>query len=245
VLSIDGWIRECCAVVPVFLVSLACEPGVGSSCDADEARCLNGGTQLVCQDGEFIATPCRGPGGCVVLPTVGVACDITKNRPGDVCASHEEGVASCTTEHQMIVCRAGKYTFEACRGPAGCENSRRRANCDKTLASVGDPCKEEGSKACSVKGEDLLACKAGKMQPLYRCLGEAGCEASGKLNCDMSVAERGDPCDPQMEGAAACTPDKVGIVTCKSGRFVKDEDCGPKQVCAPGSSTACVKAGAP
>lgn len=228
-------------MIAVFAVGFGCEPGVGSSCDPEEARCLNGSTQLVCQDGEYIATPCRGPGGCAVLPTVGVACDITKNKAGDICATHEEGAASCTTEHQMVVCRGGKYAFEPCRGPAGCENSRRRANCDKTLASVGDPCKDEGGKACSAQGEDLLACKGGTMQPLYHCRGAAGCEAAGKLNCDLSLAEVGDPCDPQMEGAAACTPDKREIVTCKAGSFIKDQACGPKMVCEPGSSTQCVK----
>ena len=234
---ITGW-----WALGVLGTALGCEPGVGSSCDPNEARCLNDATQLVCQDGEYIATPCRGPGGCAVLPTVGTACDISKNKPGDVCATHEEGVASCTTDHQMIVCRSGKYAFEPCRGPAGCENSRRRANCDKTLADAGDPCKEEGSKACSVKGNELLACKGGQMQPLYHCLGEAGCQApaAGKLNCDMSVADLGDACDPQMEGAAACTPDMSDIVSCKAGKFVKDKACGPKQVCQPGTSTECV-----
>ncbi|HEY6728899.1 MAG TPA: hypothetical protein VI197_33040 [Polyangiaceae bacterium] len=237
----DVWKSVCVAIVPLLGVGSGCEPGVGSSCDPTEARCLNGTTQLVCQDGEYIATPCRGPGGCAVLPTVGTACDISKNKPGDICATHEEGVASCTSDHQMIVCRSGKYGFEPCRGPAGCENSRRRANCDKTLASAGDPCKDEGSTACSVKGEDLLACKGGTMQPLYRCRGEAGCEAAGKLNCDMSMAEVDDPCDPQMEGAAACTPDKREIVSCKSGKFVEDEACGPNMLCEPGASTQCVK----
>ncbi len=227
--------------IAVLVLVSACEPGVGSSCDPNEARCLNPSTQLVCQDGKYIATPCRGPGGCAVLPTVGVACDITKNKPGDQCSLGEEGVASCVSDHQMIVCRSGSYRFEPCRGSAGCENSRGRALCDKSMASVGDPCKEEGSKACAVGAQELLTCRAGKMEPLYRCLGPEGCQTSGKLSCDMSIADKGDPCDPEMEGAAACTPDKTSVVSCKQGKFVKDEDCGPGQLCNPSGSTRCEK----
>lgn len=188
-----------------------------------------------------MATPCRGPGGCAVLPTVGVACDITRNKPGDLCAKGEEGVASCTSDHQMIVCRGGTYRFEPCRGKEGCENSRGRANCDKTLASVEDPCKEEGSKACEVKGQDLLVCKGGKMALLYRCLGPNGCQAVGQLNCDLSVADKGDPCDAKMEGASACTPDKTAILACRSGKFVKDQDCDKNQVCESSGSTRCAE----
>ena len=228
-------------LLPLLLIVSACEPGLGSSCEPDEARCLNASTQLVCQDGKYIATPCRGPGGCAVLPTMGVACDITKNKPGDQCAMAEEGVASCVSDHQMIVCRAGMYRFEPCRGSAGCENSRGRALCDKSLARAGDACKEEGSKACGVGAQELLTCHAGKMEPLYRCLGPEGCRAKGKLNCDMSIAEKGDPCDSQMEGAAACTPNKTSVVTCKGGKFVKDEDCGPGKLCNPSGSTRCEK----
>ncbi len=220
---------------------LGCEPGVGSSCDPDEARCLNPTTELVCQDGKYIATPCRGPGGCAVLPNVGVACDITKNKPGDDCAAGEEGVASCVSDHRMIVCREGKYAFEPCRGSDGCENSRGRARCDKSLAMPGDPCQQEGEKACEVRGQELLVCRGGKMSALYRCLGAEGCQAKGKLKCDMSVADKGDACDPEMEGAAACTPDKSAILVCKGGKFVKDEDCRDGKSCNPEGATRCEK----
>jgi len=141
----------------------------------------------------------------------------------------------------MLVCRAGKYAFEPCRGNAGCENSRGRAHCDKSLAEVGDPCKEAGSKARGVSGQELLECRDGRMQPLYRCLGPAGCQAQGKLNCDMSIAEKGDACDAGMEGAAACTPEKSGIVVCRGGKFVKDQECPAPQVCNPSGSTRCEK----
>lgn len=234
----SGW-----AVLSALLLALpGCEPGVGSSCDQAEARCLNESTQLVCQEGKYVATPCRGPGGCALLPTVGVACDITRNKPGDVCAVGEEGVASCVNDHRMIVCRSGKYVFEPCRGADGCENSRGRARCDKSIALSGDPCKTDGEKACDTKRQELLECQGGKMTPLYRCLGENGCQVKGQLNCDLSVADKGDPCATQMEGAVACTPDRTGLVTCKGGKFVKDQDCAKDQVCQPGAATKCVKA---
>lgn len=232
-------LRWLAAALPLW----GCEPGVGSSCDPDEARCLNASTQLVCEAGKYIATPCRGPGGCAVLPSVGVACDITKNQPGDQCAVSEEGVASCVSDHRMIVCRGQKYRFEPCRGPDGCENSSGRARCDKTLASVGDPCLPEIDQACDVKGRELLGCQAGKLVVKYSCRGPDGCQVKDKLSCDMSVADKGDRCDQQMQGASACTPDKTGIVTCVDGKFVKDEDCKQGEECSPGGATRCVKAG--
>lgn len=175
------------------------------------------------------------------MPTVGVACDITKNKPGDRCAMGEEGVASCVSDHQMVVCRSGTYRFEPCRGSEGCENSRGRALCDKSMASVGEPCKEDGSKACAVGAQEVLTCQAGKMESLYRCLGPDGCQAKGKLNCDMSIADKGDPCDAQMEGAAACSPDKNSIVICKGGKFLEREECGSGKLCNPSGSTRCEK----
>ena len=227
----------------VLWLAVACEPGVGSDCDPNEARCLNESTELVCQDGKYIATPCRGPGGCAVLPTVGVACDITKNQPGDACATTEAGVASCVSDHRMIVCRNQKYAFEPCRGKNGCENSRGRALCDKSLAQLGDPCKSDGEKACDLRGRELLVCHNSKMASLYRCLGPRGCQSKGKLGCDMSVADKGDACAPEMEGAAACTPDQTGILACKGGKFVRDEDCKQGQSCTVEGAPKCEKTG--
>ena len=221
-----------------FFLSLGCEPGIGSNCDGDEATCLNATTQLVCQDGEYIATPCRGPGGCAVLPTVGVACDISKNKPSDSCAKSEEGAAMCVSDHQMIVCRGGKYVHEPCRGVDGCVNEHRRAMCDKSVAVAGDPCKGD-AKACDSKGKTVLSCKDGKMGLLYGCLGPDGCLAKGKLDCDMSVAEQGDSCDVQMEGASACSVNRRAILACKGGKFVADERCKDDEVCNPAGSIKC------
>ena len=231
-------------IVGGWLFVAGCEPGIGSSCDADEATCLNANTQLVCEDQEYIATPCRGPGGCAVLPNLGVACDISKNKPSDSCAKSEEGAATCVSDHQMIVCRSGKYEYEPCRGADGCVNEHRRAMCDKSVAATGDPCKQS-AKACDAKGKAVLSCKDGKMSVLYGCLGPDGCQAKGKLDCDMSVAEQGDSCDPQMEGASACSVNKRSILACKGGKFVADEDCKDGEVCNPTGSISCEPAPEP
>lgn len=221
-----------------LLFAPGCEAGVGSSCDGDEASCLNANTQLICEDGKYIATPCRGPGGCAALPNVGVACDISKNKPSDACAKSEEGAAMCVSDHQMIVCRAGKYAHEPCRGADGCVNEQRRAMCDKSVAVAGDPC-QGSAKACDAKGKTVLSCNGGKMSLLYGCLGPDGCQAKGKLDCDMSVAEQGDSCDKQMEGASACSVNRRTILSCKGGKFVADEHCKDSEVCNPSGSIKC------
>jgi hypothetical protein len=57
----------------------------------------------------------------------------------------------------------------------------------------------------------------------------------------MSVADKGDPCDEQMQGASACTPNKASIVMCGDGEFIKDQDCKKGEECNPGGATRCEK----
>lgn len=228
-------------LVALSLLSIACKPDVGSSCERGESRCKDKQTQLICSDGKLIAAPCRGDKGCQVSPT-GVACDISKNQPGDACSSYEQGVAVCLDPKKMLVCASGKYQHAECRGPAGCTTTEGRANCDQTIANAGDPCKDV-AKACSVDGKQVLICQAGKLALAFHCLGENGCKAQGgKIDCDLTVARDEDPCLQEMEGKVACNIDRRSIVVCKNKKFVIDEKCETGKTCSTeGGSIMCAK----
>ncbi len=227
-------------LVPSML-ALACKPGVGSSCVRGEARCQDRQTQLICSQGQMIASPCRGANGCR-LSAAGVACDISLNRAGDPCSQDDEGVAICPDPKQILTCSGGKYQLAACRGPAGCATSGGRASCDTTLATEGDACKG-ATKGCSADGRQVLICQSGKMAPAFFCLGQGGCKSkAGKLDCDLTVARDEDPCTQEMQGKVACNIDKRSIVACKAGKFVIDTRCGAGKECSTeGGSIACVK----
>jgi hypothetical protein len=221
---------------------LDCKPAVGRSCEPDESSCLDTTSQLSCDKGRFIATPCRGPAGCASSER-GVSCDISKNRAGDACSSADEGAASCVGAERMVVCRAGQYVHAECRGAQGCVNQAGRAMCDTSVALVGDGCTKEGLKACDKDGKRVLACKGGKMEFLYFCRGEKSCEVlASKVNCDMSSAALGDGCAPTMEGKNACSADGAGILVCKQGRFAEDEKCKPGTGCSTeGGGISCTR----
>jgi hypothetical protein len=228
-------------VLGVALSSANCKPSVGSSCEPDESRCLDRTSQLSCNDGHFIQTPCKGPGGCAA-DDKGVRCDISGNQPGDPCSRADEGAASCVGP-RMIVCRGGKYGFAECRGEKGCSNEAGRALCDTSVAIGGDSCVKEGLKACSTDGKQAMSCKAGKMQPLYACRGEAGCSsAGGKVSCDTSIADIGDVCDASGEGKNACSTQRDAILVCRAAHFALDEKCKRGTKCnASGGSVSCDK----
>lgn len=215
-----------------WVLAASCKPHVGSSCNKGDSRCQDRSTQLSCQNGSYIATPCRGPGGCR-MTNAGVSCDITKNRAGDRCSTGDEGAATCAGQRQMLVCHGGQYRLEACRGPDGCQVSGRRAQCDTSVALPGDACKDADSKACSVDGKQLLTCVGGKMKLTNFCRGQDGCRSTGgQLSCDMSVAGVGDPCTKKMADQVACSSDKKSIVKCRGGKFVIDEKCKHGKRCS-------------
>ncbi len=222
---------------------VACKPGPGSSCEKGEARCLDAQRQIVCQAGVYIEAPCRGPHGCV-QDVQGTSCDISKNRPGDPCSLEEQGSAACQDNKTMITCRSGKYVAISCGGPNGCEREGNRAFCDRSIAERGEDCDNEGTKACSRDGRQVLSCKDGKLNPLLECRGERGCLAVGtKLDCDLSLAAQGDPCEAKLEGHVGCTPDRDALVRCHNGYFVLDEKCKSGKSCVTeGSASRCAKA---
>jgi hypothetical protein len=214
-----------------WLLIVACKPGVGSSCDKGDARCLDASRQLVCQEGKYIEAPCRGPLGCALTPE-GTSCDISKNKPGDPCSLEEQGSAACRDSTSMVTCRSGKYVHLSCGGPNGCERQGDRALCDRSVAALAEDCDTEGTKACSRDGRQVLACRDGKMGMILECRGERGCTSvAGKLDCDLTLALEDDPCEPKLQGHIACSPERDRLVRCHQGRFVLEEKCKTGKAC--------------
>src|SRR6187549_1955300 len=91
-----------------LLAGTSCKKAVGSTCSKGESKCQDKTTQLVCEDGKLIATPCQGPAGCLESE-LGVSCDIKGNAPGSRCGRDDESAAACVEEHKMIACRGGQY----------------------------------------------------------------------------------------------------------------------------------------
>ena len=229
-------------LVAGLLLTLSCKPEPGGSCDIDEARCLDAKRSIVCQDGKFVETPCRGKGGCSTLQET-TSCDISGNQPGDICVKSDEGVAVCAGADAMLACHGGKFEKVPCRGNRGCETVAGQANCDQSTADTGEACKKPNAKACSVDKTRVLSCDDGSMREQYFCRGEAGCAAQGgKLSCDQTLAKLGDACDKGLDGHVACSEDRKALISCTGVRFVASEKCRAGTVCTvSGQSTSCAK----
>ena len=224
------------------LLTLSCKPGPGSSCDVGEARCLDQKRALVCDDGKFVEAPCKGKAGCSTVQET-TTCDISGNQPGDVCSKADEGVAVCAGDSAMLACHGRKFENVPCRGARGCESVAGQANCDQSIAAVGEACKKPNAKACSVDKRRVLSCTDGSLREQYECRGDAGCSAEGgKLACDQTVAKLGDACDKGLDGHIACSEDRKALITCNGERFVASEKCKSGTVCTvSGQSTSCAK----
>jgi hypothetical protein len=185
----------------------------------------------VCQDGKYIAAPCRGPKGCSVAGTT-VSCDFSGNQDGDACPSAGEGEAACTADkQQMVLCRGGRYQLEACRGPKHCDATGAKVECDNSLQVEGDRCATEESAACSVDKQKTLMCKGGKFAVRQICRGPKKCDAqSGRVTCDRGHQEPGDPC-PKPDDFE-CSVDDKALLTCKDGKWAVHTKCKSKCVSA-------------
>jgi hypothetical protein len=235
-----GSVNASAAATVLVLLALSCKASPGGSCAAHEARCLDARRALICDDGKFVETPCRGKGGCsTVLEKT--SCDISGNQPGDPCGAGEEGVAVCAGPSAMLACHGRKYETVPCRGPKGCETLGAQASCDQSVAEVGEACKKQHAKACSVDHGRVLSCDDGRMLEQYFCRGEGRCSsAGGKLACDQTVARLGDHCDKSLNGHVACSEDKKSLIVCQDERFVASEKCKAGTVCTvAGQSTSC------
>ena len=125
--------------------------------------------------------------------------------PGGKC---DHGEARCLDANTQLVCDNGVFVDVPCRGKGGCVTVQESTTCDISRNQAGDRCgkTDEGAAVCA-GDKAMLACHSGKFETVA-CLGPRGCElASGKANCDQSVANPGDPCS--QDKAKACTAEQA------------------------------------
>lgn len=232
------WAMLLLAIATFSTAAPGCKAKPGDSCQMGTAACMDERTQLACQDGKLIATPCKGAKGCATRGSL-VECDVSGNAEGDVCSTGDENKGACTADGESLVsCRDGKYQVMACRGPKGCRPSPTGWSCDSSAAEEGDRCSGEGS-ACAVDGKRMLSCQGGRYAMKWNCRGPAGCKDSGdgQLHCDFSIAEVGDACDSE---GGACTADGKQLLRCEEGKFAAQSLCrGPKGCKDEGTTLSC------
>ena len=222
-----------CLLSYVFALVLAtsgCGPAVGDDCQAEQSACLDATTQLVCQGGKFIATPCRGTAGCAAQGAL-VTCDISANQAGDACSTDDNDNGACSVDRQsMVLCEAGAYKVVPCRGARHCEQQGPfRAVCDTSIAAANDEC-EADEAACSADGQSMLTCTNGRMAAGSPCRGANHCQVQGnRINCDASVTEVGDACD--SDAGASCSADGQNLMHCVDGRIAVQVPCRGPQHC--------------
>ncbi|NUO48779.1 MAG: hypothetical protein HOV80_07980 [Polyangiaceae bacterium] len=179
-------------------------------------------SMIVCRDGALQVEPCRGPKGCRVAGEK-INCDTSIVQAGDPCIG--EGYSCGENKQERLACKDGKMVADvSCRGPGGCKVKNDKIECDRTLVTAGDSCSEEGAAACSVDKLSFLECNGGKFIETMKCKGADHCAIeSGRVGCDASLADVGDPCD--QEGAAACSVDGKKLLTCKGTKLVMQRAC--------------------
>ena len=154
---------------------------VGDTCKNDSTKTERGNgacnedfkSELRCKDGKFALTEyCRGSEGCVPL-TTGPWCDRSIANEGDDCdPDKEEFARSCdASKENLFTCVNHKLTRKVhCGGEGKCYVrqygqdgfSHYQAECDQSLAKVGEECAKDGQPACSDDMQNRLMCSNGK-----------------------------------------------------------------------------------
>jgi hypothetical protein len=144
-------------------------------------------SELRCKDGKMALThACRGEQGCVPL-TTGPWCDRSTAILGDGCDPNtpEFSVACESSHEQMLTCNVGKLSKTVrCGGEGKCYVrtygqdgfSHYQAECDQSLAEVGEDCIKEGGFACDGEKKSRLVCQGGKFALDRKCKSKRGCE---------------------------------------------------------------------
>jgi len=166
--------------------------------------------------------------GWLLLPVLlAIGC---KNEPGvgDPCKPKDR---RCLDAKRELACQSGTFVEVPCKGPRGCREEIQKLHCDITGNAPGDPCStdDEGIGACTQEGTAWVVCRSGKYLA-ERCRGPKGChDDGGRLRCDQSVADDGDPCARETN---ACSPDGKRVLTCQNGKFVTQARCPGEGGCS-------------
>jgi hypothetical protein len=205
--------RLAAALLAVAVASCR-SPKPGDGCERGARECQDPSTELACQGGRYIASPCKGPSGCA-LHRGQVLCDITGNAEGDLCTVEDEGKSACTGDGKAeVICKSGAFQVLRCLGPGRCRPTGSGSICDTSIADEGDRCRS---------GEG-----GGRFVPTWVCRGKAGCKIEGgKPACDQTAGEIGDVCS----AGGVCSVDKKALLTCKDGKLALDKRCRGKRGC--------------
>lgn len=209
-----------------------CKPKEGDSCEEGAIACVDEHNKLSCEDGKFVASPCRGENGCQVEDGL-LTCDISGNAAGDPCSKADEGHAACAPDGtHALRCHEGRLVKEPCHGPKGCEQSASGPACDHSVAEENQPCgpAARNRSACSLDNTHALICKEGKFVAEYPCRGPKGCRLTdGRPTCDRSVAAEGESCGRLPKNSKSCSADGKAVLVCQVDQFVMFRPCpGPK-----------------
>lgn len=223
------------ALAMVMMLAGACKPSPGGSCKVDTKEvCIDDKRALACHDGTWEEMSCRGAAGCTKTGSES-ECDQSVADRNDVCNLEADFVCSADKK-VMLQCTKNKWTVAlTCQGDRGCVMEKKKVTCDNSLASVGEPCREDDDYACSLDKKAALACKKGQFAQTNLCKGPRGCRVTGtkdqgfKVECDDSVASAGDACE--REDHFSCAADERAILKCRSKRFDVEEKCRAKEKC--------------
>ena len=235
-------------------------PKVGDSChpsqppfDVNLLGCVDSTSVLACSSGgRVVQNLCRGPEGCRQTDTssyldqrktIYISCDTSLVEEGDPCAVQNNRVGACRVDHRsMLSCVSGQWHITAeCRGKEGCGISFGSVKCDQSVGRLGEKCTGHPWQrlsekvwhqpyACSEDSASLLLCEKGVFTRVSDC-GGAGCSAGdGVIRCDERTSYMvGDACEEERAGA--CTDDKRTLLSCRSGQFVSERECGLGERC--------------
>ena len=214
-----------CAVALLLALLPACKKSVGGSCKPGEAICPDKTTALTCKGGKFAEVACRGPLGCTKYQDQG-HCDDSVASQGDACMGTSEEEYACSLDKKRaLVCKNGRFeTYLECRGKTGCALLGQQVSCDTSVAAKLDPCKIQGSSACSDDQKEMLICRDGKFTHHRYCRGRAGCYTKDDAPaCDETFSLEQDECG--LPGYVVCSVDGQSELICQGGRFVRSRSC--------------------
>jgi hypothetical protein len=221
-------------LVVAFLAALVagCKPKPNDKCSG-AGVCQDAHTALVCNGSfRYETVSCNGPDGCSTSPFL--HCDYRGNAAGERCADLREGhPQECTPDKKARVsCPSGKVVRDECEGPRGCApRTEQTMSCDRALRA-GASCSADGDW-CSDDKADWLECRENKLVAVARCRGPKGCQLNSipglgsAIECDVSIAEQGDPCVGKVTG---CARDRAAVLECANRKF-EPSPCAPGKRC--------------
>jgi hypothetical protein len=207
------------------LLVTACGKRAGGVCKPGESVCTDKTTVLTCRGGTFTEVACRGALGCNKYQDH-ANCDDSVANEGEACVGAIDEEYACSTDkRRALVCKNGRFErYLLCRGKAGCAMLGLQVSCDTSISAKGDPCKVQGSSACSDDQKELLICENGSFAHHRYCRGRAGCYTKDDAPaCDETLSLEGDECG--LPGFVVGSVDGRSELICQGGRFAKSRAC--------------------